>query len=701
MCACAAIALLHAPALSTSAYWHDEAASALDTRDQFVASVGLPSGNRHGLVSQAAWDALGQKLLAVPDTLSPWHAFFSGMLLTNSRASGVQNDESQRYGATYFDRSLSLCQEHPGDLWVLMCEFHAFGQNIWVDSCVRQIDKLFISSGAQASPLLAQPLMRFAMEAVKAGDNRRALTYFDWASSFDRNMGWGSLRKALLGFPATAGRTSLGIAEIGDLFEDSWVFNVGVADHALHWLTLFLSFVVAGLIAGFGLRHLPRGLHPFVHCYPQPLRVRLKQGYTFVVFGSLAFFGVIPFLWVVLFLIWRDLARPERIVVGVCAVFLACAPLVCRAHDIFGQPRLPGTTLQLFEEALDEGYSPPLDRKVQAQLVKSPSDYLAHVSAALVALKKPDPVVARAYIDKAEQLNPNDPVVLLTSANIAHFSDDFPKANERFKKCMQLFPELEASFFNPCVYYFGEMKFIEGINLVTSASKLNPRKVSSFIGKNDDYFSSEWPRLRYFLLPDYKSEYFFKNVLPKYWGSWTTADRLWGMSFLGIPVFASFILSIVLLLALFALSSARGGSAQFLCKLCGLPICRDCKRGDLCLDCHDLTAELTNHPVGQHVRTRILLRRRKWHVILAGVLDMVFPGVGTVWRSSRTSAVGIVLTVATSLVYSVFAFAATARFWYPWYVVQDLVMPLSATLGLYCAAMAVRSALWTMKNLRK
>jgi hypothetical protein len=63
--------------------------------------------------------------------------------------------------------------------------------------------------------------------------------------------------------------------------------------------------------------------------------------------------------------------------------------------------------------------------------------------------------------------------------------------------------------------------------------------------------------------------------------------------------------------------------------------------------------------------------------------------------------VGIVLTVATSLVYSVFAFAATARFWYPWYVVQDLVMPLSATLGLYCAAMAVRSALWTMKNLRK
>jgi len=83
--------------------------------------------------------------------------------------------------------------------------------------------------------------------------------------------------------------------------------------------------------------------------------------------------------------------------------------------------------------------------------------------------------------------------------------------------------------------------------------------------------------------PEYSAGYFWKKVFPQYWGSWGTANVLWGSTFLGVPIVAYMILSplVVLLLILIDAFAWSGNRVQkiFLCKLCGCAMCRHANAG--------------------------------------------------------------------------------------------------------------------------
>ncbi len=681
--------------------WEDEISVALSHRDAYFSRLGLSPENRlHGIVSRDQWEQLGAQLLRSKEPNNPWYALLSGLVLAGSSSDNQNNrTDAHRYADTYFARAIELSRTSPGLLWVLFVELAHFDQHQWAQKAIRELDRLFITGGGQSAQVVAQPLLRQGLLAAEQKDYASAAEYLEWAISFDRFGGWPLIRRTLLRFPLDTEALARGTGRILNNFRNYWLMQLSVFRTGHYWLSAFLAILVIGCIAAFAFKYLTRALHGASHYYPKSIPLRIRTAYSVLLLLSVGFLGILPLLWVTVFLLWRFLSIREKVTMGIAAMLLALAPVNTRVADMLRQPSLPGNTLSVYQESLESIYTPRLQKRVRQHLRSHSEDYLAHVSAAVVALKKADGVAATELIRRAEALQPGDPVVLLTAANIAHFSNQFETANKYYRDCISMFPELEASFFNPCLYYFGEMKFIEGITLIDSASRLNPYTITSFIQKNDDYFSGDWPRLRYFLQPDYKSDYFFAHVFSGYNGDWRTADALWGNRLLGIPILPSAVISGILFILLVAMGHRAKPSGAYACKLCGVPTCRVCRKNDLCPECFERSNELRDHPMGQKIRSKIAQNRRLVSETVKSSLDVIFPGSGMV-AGNRTAAEfyrGLAILGITALVYSLYYFVFTAQFQYPYWAAADIFGRILFLLMAYNVFFLLNRAFRTVK----
>lgn len=652
--------------------WEKEISVALAHRDAFFDRIDFNNAAR----SRGEWEQLGARLLQTKEPSNPWYALLSGLVLMGTTSEGQSHrTDSRKYADTYFGRAIELARTSPGILWVLSMEFAQFDRHQWAFAALRELDRIFITEGGLSAQTVSQPLLAHGLAAADTKDYSTAKEYLEWAIAFDRHGSWPLIRKSFLRFPFDTEALAQGTSQFMANLRNFWPLQLAIFRSLHQWLTGFLWFFVFGVIAAFAVRYVPRAVHSVAHYYPDSVPLKLRTAYSILLLLSIGFLGVFPLLWATTLVVWRFLSLREKVLLGISAALLALAPFNTRLTDMLRQPILPGNSLAVFEESLESVYSPSLQNRVDTHLANNPDDYLSYVAASVVALKRGDESSATAFIRQAEGLRPNDPVVLLTAANVAHYANRFEAANQYYNKCIGMFPDLEASFFNPCLYYFGEMKFIEGITLIDSASRLNPYMVTSFIRKNDDYFSGDWPRLRYFLQPDYKSDFFFSSIFGEHNGSWKTADIIWGNRFLGIPLVPSAVIFGTLFVLLLGFGHKSKPSGAYSCKLCGVPTCRHCRKTDLCPECFERSNEFRDHPLGQKLRGKILGHRRKIAGIVNAALDMLFPGIGTLagYRTTKKFSRGLVLVIVSAFVYGLYAFASTVRFKYPYWAAGDMI----------------------------
>jgi len=670
-----------APPVSQPVFWESELALALDMKDSSYRAAGIDSTAFAALPVTETPVAMHLSSPSL-DTASPWFYFLSGIACIRDSADAA---------AKWFARAVTASEKNPGMALALALEFGRCNQDAWQDKCLKKLSTLFLVSGAQSAPLVSQALLfrAFHQSAAAKGSTVRSRDLLTWASDFDRHCLWPAVigiqnKLAAFNIPAAL----FLVKELAAKVSSSWSLQLELARQWYVWLLALGVFLVFGTLFGICVKYLPQALHSFSERLSDAYNLRSKLALTLVMYVSLLFLGVLPFVWISIFIVWRHLKRGDKMVAAVAVVCVMCYPLCLRLDDMLTTCCAPGGPVMMFRKSIDEGYYPALDSSITSLVRTKGGAPLARTAAAVLNLKKGDVAAASLHVRAAAQATPDDPAVIVTAGNALYFAGDLAGARNAFQQCVTLFPGFEPAYFNLGQYYFNSMETAKGMEYITKASKLNPLSINAFIKTNDESFSKDWPLIRQLCQPDYSPSYFWKNIFFRYGGSWATTNARFGADFLGmqvLPYSAVSIFLLVMLLILDAFVWSRDTVRKiYNCKLCQTPICRKCKRGGICQDCFNSTQHIRNENIRQRIMAKIQFRSARFHGIVAAALDALFPGSGMLYAGSSAYRL-IPLLLASSIVYGTYFALASPSLVYPGWLLRGMAVPLCGMCLLYNA----------------
>lgn len=591
---------------------------------------------------------------------------------------------------SFFGKALSLAEEAPGTTWLLFAEFNRYGLSEWVNTSLVQLEKQILSLGASSAPLLSRQLAHYGIIARMNGDHENAFRYFDWAHRFNPGETRSLKQIVTLSFPFHIRRLIAAAAEYISAVRRSW-------NTQLHFVYTFYSFfrqfiIIFILLISLTLcvKYFPRALHKLTHLFPDNVDLRLKIVSVSVATLSFLSFGIIPFLWLVAFLIWKYLSRSERILFGVVIGALILSPVDSAVSDRFFHAISPEEPIQKLSYSLNEGYVVQRG-SLSATLEKNGKISLPlGLSATTDAIKSGNLSTARRIIRQLSDNYPNDPVVMEMEGIVHFLSGSIDLAKKSFKEAVDTAPRSYSAIFNLARCHIHLNNATRGMELLEEAAELNPDIVNGFIRKNDEYYSDNWPELRQVLFPDYTPARFWTSIFLPFTKNPATRRTMWGLSFLGFSPGVSFVLFLMFLGAVFFLDRLHRRNQRirriFECKYCGRIICRKCTTGILCDSCAGLTRYIKEQDTLNQIRNKIV----HFHSAAASLRDSLFnlllPGCGSLLSAQVNILRFVPLLVCTAIVYTYwFTFLRSASFSWMTAVEAAFIMLPPLLFHLYAA----------------
>lgn len=644
-------------------FWTSTIDSALRVRDSYYKTI-LPDTTNFSLIllNKVQQDNLCQNLHAAPDSGSPWYNFVCAALQCN-------ND--QKTATNYFTNAISLAYRDPGTTWVLFVECTRNRQTLWAERCLMLLEKQFLESGVRSAPAIAQQLLYYASLAEKQKDNVNANSFYGWAERFDHTQVWTILHRLKKSSLSNPSLFFSSLSALFNLFADSWPVQLAFAANFYNWISCFFLIFLIIVFVGLGLKHLPKTLHSFADRLPEHIPAFFKTFLPIAIIFSLISFGLLPFLWILSFLLWCFLDKKEKILVLFAILFLMLAPIDARIKDMFLHARMPKGPISLYARASQEGFSPDVYRLALSAIKTNPEDPLAQLSASLCAAKQDDTATAILCSQKALLLNPDDPVITMNAGNTAYLAHHFDTAIRFYQNALAEHPDEPSVRFNLAQSYARKSDTTADLDFVKILPQHIQNDIYVFVNTNNVYFARNWPPFRQLITPEYKPAYFWRHIFPVkgHSGSWETARSLWGASFLGIPPRAA----LLVFLALFALLMVWNFSplAKRLlqqvsaCRLCGRVLCDQCKKGELCLSCNHATQYIRNVKTLAAIQLRIRNNRKLVHRLAEYLLDICLPGSGLLYAGRRPFIAILPIIILTSAIYSSYVFLSSINLAYP------------------------------------
>lgn len=604
-------------------FWSDEINNAFSKHDAYFSKIGITSGD----INVNAWTSdkrnkVKEYLEHAQSPENPWYNFLMGVLSLNLQASQADN---------FFKNALNTAQSDPGTIWTLFVEFSSCKLYTWADTSLNLLEKQMLISGAISAPIISQQLIQSAINYEKNGNTQIASSLFEQAKKFDPNQTWAISHQILNEIPFKKS----GFAEVSDyayILKHSWAAQIGFVE-ALYLLfhNILLAFVIIIYLI-LCWKFFPKALHYFSDLYPLSISPFLRQILTVSAICSLVSFGIIPFLWLCAFLIWKYTAKIDRGLLIAATALLTCSPLDIRIQDMIHQVLNPCNELNLLSRSITEGYSENLIRVAHLETEKSPSNAQAWLSLSNSALKAGNYSLASASIKQAEQLKPHDPVLLVTAGNLAFCKGNLENARFYYSEALANGAQDVSARFNLAQCSFQKLETISGADLIKDAARTEPALVNSFIQKNDFYFSKHWPLLRTIMFPDYTPEYFWTKLFINYSGTWKTAEHLWGKSFLGIPPLFSLFIFILFFSSLIIFYNPehfkRKPRKLVECRYCGRVICQKCRSAMVCQSCANMTRLVGSERALSNFQFEIAQNSWVNRSIVNQIFDILFPGAG-------------------------------------------------------------------------
>ena len=431
-----AVGTFAVPSLS----WANEIDSALVSRDSFFTATGfslslLKNGRLTGEQARNLRVGLDNQYLPA----NPWYNFSEGLLSV---------DSAGPLSAGYFHQALALSEKDPGTTWALFVEFTRAGQSSWAEKSLSQLEKIMLNDGVRAVPVVSQHLLTYARRQEQLGNLTLSRSYGEWARRFDPNQVWSDWNAFMMLVPSDP----IGMIGAGQnlitTVKKSWIIQISLVNELYSWLrTVSLAFVLIIFIL-FCVKHLGKALHVASDWFPRSLNGSLRTACVVCVFFSFSAFGIIPFIWITLFLIWRFLSKPERTLGYFVAVVLVLAPCDSWVRSVFVEEQHTGSPVGLFAQALNEPYSKDFHVKALQRIRAKGNEPLTHLAAALYAMKCGEYEGSLKHISDAREQVPEDPVALLLLGDCYFLSNDIDKAEAQFNACIAQYPSNFAAHYN-------------------------------------------------------------------------------------------------------------------------------------------------------------------------------------------------------------------------------------------------------------
>jgi tetratricopeptide (TPR) repeat protein len=687
-------------AASTSAYqtiapfWSSTIDSALRNRDLYYKTI-LPDTSNFSIISlnKIQQSEMCERLNSIRDTSNPWYNFLLGIL---------QCTQGKTASADYFATSITLAQQDPGTTWALFIEFTRNRQSVWAEHCLMNLEKLLLASGARSAPTIAQQLLFYAFLSDKQVNDSSSLSYYRWAERFDRGQPWSSFHRLLKSLPSHPPIFVTSFNEILKLLLGSWMLQLRFAANFYAWIHYIMLFFILTVFTGAGFKYLPQAIHPIADRLPEEIPSSLKTLFPMVMFIAFLSFGLVPFLLLLSFLIWQFIEKKEKIIVGIALFLLLCTPFDARIQDMFRQALMPQGSISLYSRAFEEGYSPEIHQRVSEKIVSDRSDFLAQMAASLCAQKKGDTAAACLNANNALALRPDDPVILLNAGNAAYMANDFKTAALRYQKILSKYPVQMEARFNLAQCYARKSDAAIDLDFIKALTANELGYINEFTNTNDIYFSKNLPAIRQVIPPVYTPSFFWENIFPAYTGSWKTAENLWGASFLGVsPYHSIFVFSVVLLLFIvwnLFRAMQRHKSPHVSCRLCKRMVCKNCKKGELCLSCFYATRFIRNVKTLASIQAKIIYNRQVSQNVIAYLLDICLPGSGMFFAKTHSLLVIFPVILLTSIVFASYFVVSTIHLSYPHWVVYEGLEKASYFLGCYNLIFVVRAVFAALRK---
>lgn len=685
-----AVVTLSTMAAGYPVYLAAEVAHALDRRDEFIEAVAAPGDvSTTGFSTAEQFTALRDYLKKHHRKLKrdPWYCLYSGISLVG------QDEKASR---SWFSQALRYSDQDAAVVWLLYNEFERYGQVEYADSALVALHKQMLTDGAVSSTLVSQQLMFEAVFMGRSAQAPEARKYWQWVGTLGPDVLWKHLWELRHSLTSSPGAAAASVSALVRIVKGSWYHQLGLYHYALSWLFRFVQVLTVGVFLAVFLKYFSHAIHPYVEMFPQAVPVSLRA--MLVAFGviSLLVFGTIPLIWVLAFVLWPAMLKRERLFAGACLVCITLSPVGARTEATLRFARSPEGTPSLFTKALQEGHYPSLHARLVENAKHNKSDPLALMALALSAYKADSLQTALKYTSAALKLSPNDPVAINLSGILEYQLGHKARAREAFDQSMRRHPMFASGYFNTGKVLLDALEALPGADNINRATKLGGHTVKEFIRINDDLFGEKWPSTREFLLEDLPPKFFWDNYYPQYRADWEQAGLLWGATFLGLPPLWSQIAFIVLFLALMSyagmLNAGRRARARkvMTCELCRAPMCKRCSKGPYCTTCYERLGSIASEGKRQSEKVRLHIRVRQRDTVTAGMLDILFPGVGMLYDRNGQHTVGLLFIPVTALAYGLLIALASFTYAYPEWIAEGLYTPFYVVTGVYVLAFLIR-----------
>jgi tetratricopeptide (TPR) repeat protein len=675
-------------------FWVSKIDSAFFIRDAWYKSI-FPDTTNYSviLLNDIQRQVVCDRITARKDALSPWYHFLAGIIDCDHRS-----DASSLHFAT----SLALAKSDPGITWALFIEFTRNLQNEWAERCLMQLEKLFLASGASSAPAIAQQLLFYAQENERKKDLSAAFSYYAWAERFDPLQMWSGLHRLRNCIPSHMGLFFPTLSSMILKCGKSWQLQIGLISHAFDWFRLVCVLFVIAVFTGLGARYLPCVVHPVSDRFPDTVPATLKTLLPIIVLLSFLSFGLLPFLWLVAFLIWRFTDKKEKVLAGAAIVIMTASPLAVRFQDMLLQVRSIQNTPSIYSRSLQEGYQSELHQSALKKIILNPADALAFLSASILSIKKNDTAAALFNVQNALSLRQKDRVFETFAGNIAYQSKQYPAAINHFQQVLTVFPDDMTARFNLSQCYARNSDTTINLDFIKILSPRDRARINDFINENNVYFTDNWPVSRQVMSPDFDGKEFWLSIFPAYNGSWKTAAGLWGQLFFGIPLLHSLIIFTLLFIILVAwgFTSAAHSTAASVgnCRLCHRTICTQCGKKELCPACTQKTQYIRNVKTLAAIQSKIIRRRRLVCSMFGHLLDIALPGTGMLYNKNSGMVLIIPLLVCTSAVYAAIISISSVQLSYPHWISYGIMGKIPYALFFYNGAFLIRTVLFLFRK---
>ena len=661
----------------TPLLWERPIYDALNSRDEYYKRVGIKHDNAtlNMLLTSKGSLALKEQLDLHKEENSPWYQFLCGIVnLRSSDNSEIEN----------FLNTIKYATDEPGILWVLFLEFYQTRQIEWADSCLKQLEKHFLSIGGQSAPIISQQLLAIAKSEIEKGNNLSFRKYIEESARFEQYPFWQIFMQGWVTLPQNPPAFINACKECINMIRASWLLQITLLNYLFTWFWFSIFFLLLIIFVTICIEILPIALHQITEIFPPVISSYLRYLLALVMLISLTFIGIIPFFLITIFIMWPYAKKWKKIFLVFCLSLLVSFPLDARIRDMFRVSLSTDTSLGLFRKVISEGWHSDLEDKILQKLKIDDRDYLSYTSAAILDLKKNRIPSSINRILEAEKLKTDDPVILTTAGNIYYAADDLNSAQKYYKKCSEIFPDYAPGRFNLGQLNFYMKKMSESTEQVSCASDLNPDLVNKFIDKNAYYFPDSLPILRQFMQADYSPGYFWRKVFPLYWGSWEGAKKIWGLNFFGVSPLLTPLLILTLIILFMLFSKIKSHSVNLLfCKLCGRLLCKKCSIGHLCRNCIQMTESTHEELQKKQLKSKIKNRAQRQIQNITIILNLLFPGAGELYKESNINFSGIFLITITACIYATYVAFFTFDFSYPFWVVKNCFTFLFLCLLIY------------------